>query len=106
MTFSPFQADVAQFVKQHNLEIQLGDRMLDLTSEVGELAKEILKSTDYGCQNFAPTDAWVDELGDVLFSLICLANTTKIDLLDALNGALSKYQSRLRDKDNAGSNNI
>lgn len=103
MTFPPFQADVAQFIKQHNLEIQLGDRMLDLTSEVGELAKEILKSTDYGCQNFAPTDAWADELGDVFFSLICLANMTNIDLLDALNGALSKYQSRLRDKGDVGS---
>ncbi len=101
----PFQNDVAQFVNQYNLEIPAKDRMLDLTSEIGELAKEILKSTDYGNRDFHPAEAWMDELGDVFFSLICIANTTDVNLLDSLTVALAKYQARLRDQGEPGSGN-
>lgn len=103
MLSAPFQNEVAQFVSQHNLEIPVGDRMLDLTSEIGELAKVILKVTDYGRQDFHPDAAWRDELGDVLFSLTCLANRTDIDLLDALREAMTKYQTRLAHRGDAGS---
>ena len=103
MPLPPFQNNVQNFVKIHNLEISIGDRMLDLTSEVGELAKEILKATNYGRHHFCPDNAWSDELGDVFFSLICLANHTDIDLLKALKNALDKYQARLDGNGDAGS---
>jgi NTP pyrophosphatase (non-canonical NTP hydrolase) len=80
--------------------------MLDLTAEVGELAKEILKATSYGRQEFLPIETWHDELGDVFFSLICLANSTEIDLLKALNSALEKYQARLDESGKASSKKI
>jgi len=103
MPLPPFQNDVAQFESQHNLEIPVSDRMLDLTSEVGELAKEILASTHYGRQDFRPTEAWINELGDVFFSLVCLANATDVNILDALTDALTKYQARLDNRGDAGS---
>ncbi len=104
MPLPPFQNDVAQFVSQYDLEIPVADRMLDLTSEIGELAKEILASTHYGRQDFCANEAWISELGDVLFSLICLANTTNVNMVDALTSTLAKYQTRLADRGDAGSN--
>ena len=103
MLSAPFQNEVAQFVGQHNLEIPVGDRMLDLTSEIGELANVILKVTDYGRQEFYPDAAWRDELGDVLFSLTCLANSIDIDLLDALREVMTQYQARQTHRGNTGS---
>ena len=98
-----FQHQVADFVQRNDLEISIQDRTLDFVSEVGELAKEILKSTDYGRQDFRPIEAWQDELGDVFFSLICLANTTDVNLQDALHAALEKYQMRLENQGEVGS---
>lgn len=106
MPVPPFQSRVSQFVIENNLEITVGDRMLDLASEVGELAKEILKASKYGRDDFQPNDAWSDELGDVFFSLICLANSTDTNLLTALDKALDKYQARLNKNSDAGSKTI
>lgn len=103
MPLPPFQATVVQFVHQYDLEISVEDRMLDLTSEVGELAKEILKSTNYGKREFQSNESWNAELGDVFFSLICLANTTEINLFDSLSAALTKYQARINVQGEAGS---
>jgi hypothetical protein len=70
-------------------------RALDLVSEVGELAKEILEGTDYGSALFEAPEGWTGELGDSLFALVCLANSTGVDLEAALNAALEKYRERL-----------
>jgi len=105
MPLPQFQNEVVNFVDKNKLEISVRDRMLDLTSEVGELAKEILLATDYGNRKFYPTEAWADELGDVFFSLICLANTTDVNLLKSLSNALAKYQARLNIQGEAGSKN-
>lgn len=94
---------VAEFVLRNKLEISIENRLLDLTSEVGELAKECLKGTNYGSQKFNSTKAWTGELGDVYFALICLANSTEVDLQAALNAALAKYQLRLSDHGDLGS---
>jgi len=59
--------------------------LAQLVEEVGELAR--LLSRTYGDQSFKPgeTDAELaDELADVLFVLICLANQTGVDLTEAL----------------------
>lgn len=99
----PFQARVAGFVAAHHLASDAQSRILDLMSEAGELAKEMLKGTNYGSGAFEANDAWRDELGDVFFSLICLANQTDVDLEQALAGALVKYESRLTRYSSAGS---
>lgn len=72
--------------------------MAILTEEVGEVARII--SRQYGEQSFKESDKGKelsDELADVLFVVICLANQTGIDLTDALKKNLDK--KTLRDSD-------
>lgn len=89
------QRRVADFVDRNQLEIPVEYRTLDLVSEVGELAKEVLEASRYGDEGFEPSPAWEEEMGDALFSLVCLANSTGVDLERALKGALRKYRSRM-----------
>ena len=98
-----FQKTVAEFVKKHHLEASVEARLIDLLAEVGEVAKEALKGSDYGKVDFAQTEAWAEELGDVFFSLVCLANSTDVDLEKALEDVLTKYEKRLDEKGDAGS---
>ena len=66
-----------------------------LTEEVGELARIIARK--YGEQSFKESDKAVDmadEMADVLFVLICLANQTGIDLTTAFEKNLEKKSSR------------
>jgi NTP pyrophosphatase (non-canonical NTP hydrolase) len=92
---STLQRTVASFVEEVGIEASVHARLLDLVSEVGELSKEVLKATNYGHTSFRPPDGWTGELGDVCFSLICLANSTGVDLEAALDEALHKYRQRL-----------
>ena len=69
--------------------------MAILTEEVGEVARII--SRTYGEQSFKKTDKdnnLQDELADVLFVLICLANQTGIDLTEAFNKNMVKKTAR------------
>src|ERR1700694_2716019 len=97
------QTAIQDFVDQHNLATTSTARLLDLTAEVGELAKEVLKGSSYGRAEFCPTPTWSDELGDCLFALVCLANATGVDLDAALTKVLDKYRRRLAQSGDAGS---
>lgn len=98
------QRTLADFVEEHGIEAPVQARLLDLSSEVGELSKEYLKSTEYGREPFDESSGgWQNELGDVLFSLVCLANSTGVDMETALQRALDKYEDRLRHRGGAGS---
>ena len=69
--------------------------MAMLTEEVGEVARII--SRKYGEQSFKESDKEVkleDELADVLWVLICLANQTGVDLTAAFKKNLEKKSSR------------
>lgn len=73
--------------------------LAQLVEEVGEVARVI--SRQYGDQSFKASDRDVDlsdELADVLFVVICLANQTGINLAEALERSLSKKTSRDRDR--------
>jgi NTP pyrophosphatase (non-canonical NTP hydrolase) len=66
-----------------------------LMEEVGEVAR--IMARQYGEQSFKELDKEVnlaDEMADVLFVLICLANQTGIDLTDALEKNLQKKSIR------------
>lgn len=66
-----------------------------LMEEVGEVAR--LMARIYGEQSFKETDKdrdLADEMADVLFVLMCLANQTGIDLTDALEKNLEKKTKR------------
>ncbi len=99
------QSRVAQFVQQHGLEAGIEARLLDLLSELGELAKEALKGSDYGLSEYSRTPDWENELADVFFSLVCLANSSGVDLEQALDKALQKYARRIENSGEAGSEN-
>lgn len=103
MTPPAYQKTVADFITEYQLEAPVEARLLDLVSEVGEVAKEVLKGNAYGHSPFQPTDAWQIELADAFFALICVANSTSVDLDHALALALKKYRQRLTGKGGAGS---
>jgi NTP pyrophosphatase (non-canonical NTP hydrolase) len=98
-----WQARAHKFAQKHNLSHPPGVTALDLLSELGEVAKELLKATDYG--KHAPVDnpALADELGDMLYSLCQLATAVNVDLDQALTAALTKYEARWQEKGHPGS---
>ena len=98
------QQQVKDFCQTHQLDTPLEFRMLDLISELGEVAKEILKTSNYGNRKFHLQPEFSDELGDV-FLLITVANQCDIDLEEALQQAIKKYEYRLLTKGNLGSEN-
>ncbi len=91
------QEEVEEFCKKHGLESPAEHRVLDLVSEVGELSKEILKISDYGRKDLEYKEEIGFELGDVFYSLITVANSFDVDLEEALEKALEKYESRMDD---------
>ena len=80
-------------------------RLLDTASELGELAKEYLKSSDYGTQEFEINDDFKLEFGDVLYCLMSLANEVGIDAEEQLEKVLVKYQARIDKKKSMGGEN-
>ena len=70
-----------------------------LMEEVGEVAR--IMARQYGEQSFKESDKEVnlaDEMADVLFVLICLANQTGIDLTEALEKNMQKKNIRDADR--------
>lgn len=70
-----------------------------LVEEVGEVARIITRT--YGDQSFKKSDEGHDlgdELADVLFVLICIANQTGINLTEALQKNLEKKTNRDKDR--------
>ena len=73
--------------------------LAQLVEEVGELARII--SRTYGEQSFKDSDknsSLKDEMADILFVLICLANQTGVDLTAAFDDNLTKKTQRDGDR--------
>lgn len=73
--------------------------MAILSEEVGEVARIIARQ--YGEQSSKKSDEdkkLADELADVMFVVICLANQTGIDLTDALKKSIKKKTQRDTDR--------
>ena len=77
--------------------------LAQLMEEVGELAR--IMSRTYGEQSFkagqdqiSAQDQLEDELADILFVLICIANQTGVDLTKALGKNLDKKTKRDKDR--------
>ena len=73
--------------------------LAQLVEEVGEVAR--IMARQYGDQSFKESDKdklLADELADVLFVLICIANQTGIDLTEALERNLDKKTNRDKDR--------
>lgn len=96
MKIKQAQQTVDKWIKTHGVRYfsELSN-MAILTEEVGEVARII--SRQYGDQSFKKSDKRKkldEELADVLFVLICLANQTGVDLTKALNDNLKKKTKR------------
>jgi len=96
------QDRVSGYVAEHDLDAPVAYRLLDLTSELGELAKEANESTGYGDEP-ANVELSADELGDAVFSLLALCDRADVDAEDALASAIEKYEKRLETSGTAGS---
>ena len=96
------QQKVADFAEEHELQGEAVFRILDLAAEVGEIAADATKSTDYG---MSPEDLEIksDEIGDALFSLLLVAESLEVDAGDALDEALEKYRTRMSETGSASS---
>lgn len=73
--------------------------MTILTEEVGELARIMART--YGDQSFKKSDLdkdLGDEMADVLWVLICLANQTGVDLTEAFKKNIEKKTNRDKDR--------
>ena len=99
MEISEAQKLVDDWIKKHGVRyFSELTNMAILTEEVGEVARIIARK--YGDQSFKESDKnkdLDDEMADVLWVLICLANQTGIDLTSALEKNIEK--KTLRDKD-------
>lgn len=99
------QAQVRAFLARHHLGHRPEIHALDLVSEVGEIAKALLEASAYGRSPVVPDEELAGELGDAFYSLLALAESLELDLEDALQTALDKYEARLHAQGHAGSGN-
>lgn len=96
MTLQEAQETVDRWIKSYGVRyFNELTNMAILTEEVGEVARIIARR--YGEQSFKESDKKVDladELADVLWVLLCLANQTGVDLTEAFQRNIDKKTSR------------
>jgi NTP pyrophosphatase (non-canonical NTP hydrolase) len=100
MTINEAQETVDRWIKTTGIRYfnELTNTAI-LMEEVGEVAR--IMARKYGEQSFKKSDEDVnlaDEMADVMFVLICLANQTGINLTDALEKNLEKKSIRDADR--------
>ncbi len=100
MTIEQAQEAVDQWIKENGVRyFNELTNMAMLTEEVGEVARIIARR--YGEQSEKESDKKKDlgeEMADVLFVLICLANQTGVDLTEALQKSLEKKATRDKER--------
>ena len=100
MTIHEAQDQVDQWIKTYGVRyFSELTNMTILTEEVGELARIMART--YGDQSFNKSDMGEDlgdEMADVLWVLICLANQTGINLTEAFEKNLAKKTERDKDR--------
>ena len=99
MTIQEAQEAVDKWIKQYGVRyFSELTNMACLTEEVGELARVIARS--YGDQSFKQGEKpnLGEEMADVLWVLLCLANQTGVNLTEELQRSFEKKTSRDRDR--------
>lgn len=103
MTIEELQRQIRQLREDKGFDITLEQRLAYLASEVGEVAKEVLKlsrdgNRDVGKMNAAETETVLDNLGmeiyDVLWNLLDLADMAGVDLEGAFDKKAELNKSR------------
>lgn len=100
MTIKEAQDDVNEWIKTFGVRyFSEMTNMVLLTEEVGELARIVART--YGEQSFKESDKgrdMGDEMADIMWVLICLANQTGIDLTDAFRKNMEKKTNRDKER--------
>ena len=99
MTIREAQDTVDQWIKTYGVRyFSELTNMVVLTEEVGELARVIARK--YGDQSFkaGEKDNMGEEMADVLWVLLCLANQTGVDLTEELKKSIEKKTLRDRER--------
>ena len=99
MTIEEAQKAVDQWIKTYGVRyFSELTNMAVLTEEVGELARVMARK--YGDQSFkeGEKDNIADEMADILWVLICLANQTGVNLTEALKANIEKKTNRDKDR--------
>jgi Predicted pyrophosphatase len=100
MTLEEAQIKVDEWIKTYGVRyFNELTNMAILTEEVGEVARII--SRKYGEQSFKESDQnkdLADEMADVLWVLICLANQTGVSLTDAMEKNIAKKTNRDKER--------
>lgn len=100
ITLAEAQKQVDQWIKTYGVRyFSELTNMAILTEEVGELAR--IMARRYGDQSFKKSDENYDlgdEMADVLWVLICLANQTGVDLNEAFAKNMKKKTQRDKDR--------
>lgn len=95
MTIEKLQQQVDQWIKEYG--VRYFDEMTNmaiLTEEVGEVAR--IMARKYGEQSFKDDEQsnLDDEIADVIWVLVCIANQTGIDLTKAIENNFAKKSNR------------
>ena len=99
MTLEEAQKEVDSWIKTYGVRyFSELTNMTVLTEEVGELARVMARK--YGDQSFkqGEKDNLADEMADVLWVRICLANQTGVNLTEAFRQNLEKKTNRDKDR--------
>ncbi len=99
MTIKEAQEAVDRWIKEYGVRyFSELTNMACLTEEVGELARVMARR--YGDQSFKEGEKQdpSEEMADILWVLICLANQTGVDLTDALKKSFEKKTKRDKDR--------
>lgn len=100
MTIAEAQKQVDDWIKENGVRyFSEMTNLAILTEEVGELARVFARK--YGEQSSKESDEKyneADEMADILWVLLCLANQTNIDLTDALKKNFEKKTARDKDR--------
>lgn len=99
MTLEEAQKEVDSWIKTYGVRyFSELTNMTVLTEEVGELARVMARK--YGDQSSkqGEKDNLADEMADVLWVLICLANQTGVNLTEAFRQNLEKKTNRDKDR--------
>lgn len=99
MTIEEAQKRVDEWIKTYGVRyFSELTNMAVLTEEVGELARVMARK--YGDQSFkaGEKDNLADEMADILWVLICLANQTGVNLTEAFEANIKKKTDRDKDR--------
>lgn len=95
MTLEKLQQQVDAWIKQYGVRyFSELTNMTCLTEEVGELAR--IMARRYGDQSFKAGENHdpSEEMADILWGLVCLANQTGVDLTEAMRKSFEKKTQR------------